>query len=194
MRTWGSGTPLLRSASRTCGEMSCTHKRQVLWTLTHLHPVKLMEHTGGGVRASGSATCQLWLRAVPSCLWAALSSLRRIPHITDSTSQLHSFDPLKLVRKAYGSKIWVLRVINGLETLLPLLKNCCWRKDVRSHFGAGSEKCPLRFPAQSRPLDPHFSPRAADQRGAGQQHVNESVSDTLSVTTLHRGENEQLCV
>ena len=27
MRTWGSGTPLLRSASHTCGEMSCTHKR-----------------------------------------------------------------------------------------------------------------------------------------------------------------------
>ena len=57
-----------------------------------------------------------------------------------------------------------------------------------------AEKCPLRFSAQSRHLDPHFPPRAADQRRAAQQHVKESVTDTLSVTTLHRGKNEQLCV
>lgn len=132
-----------------------------------------MEHTGGGVRASGSATCQLWLRAVPSCLWAALSSLGGSTHLTDSTSA-SSFDPLKLVRKAYGSKIWVLRVINGLETLLPLLKNCCWRKDVRSHLGQG-QRSVLGSQLRAQPLDPSLSPRAADQRGAGQQHVNESV-------------------
>ena len=108
-----------------------------------LGPVKRVALTGGGVRTSGSATCQLWRRAVPGGPWAALSSLGRIPHTTDSTSQLHSFEPLKLVRKACGSKIWVLRV-TGLETSLPLLKNCCWWEDVRSHFWAGSEKCPRR--------------------------------------------------
>lgn len=146
------------------------------------------------VSGPGSATCQLWLRAVPSCLWAALSLLREdLPHITDSTSQLHSFDPLKLVRKAYGSKIWVLRVINGLETLLPLLKNCCWRMSEAT-LGQG-RKCPLRFPAQSRPPGPCTFPQGLQTREEqGSSMSTKSVSDTLSVTTLHRGKREQLCV
>ena len=76
---------------------------------------------------------------------------------------------LKRIRKSCGSKLWVLFPVTGPERAPLLLKNCFWRKDARSHFGAGSGKCSLWFPAQSRHLVSPL-PQGLEIRGTVHQH------------------------